>query len=209
MNYSDLIDAARAYADRYDTEVDANLNLFILFTESRINRLLKVRKQSARAFTPTDETKEYYSLPSDWAGMRSITIINPNSIESNYSLSKMSLIDPELFEDKKIAGCTGTQYYYILSDQMRVYPLIQSGLSIEMVYYQRVPPLTLANPENWLSLDHPDIYLAGMTAEISLFAKDYDAATGWYDRLTTAVSELDNVDWHERWSGDPMQVRLG
>lgn len=209
MNYSELKAASIAYADRYDKEVDDNVNLYILFTESRVNRLLKVRKQSARAFTPTEESKEYYSLPPDWAGMRSISIVNPNSLESGYSIAKMNLIDPELFEDRKIKGCGGEYFYYVLADQIRVYPLIPTGLSIETVYFQKVPPLTVDNPENWLSVDHPDIYLAGMCAEISLFSKDYDAATGWYERLTTAVGELDNVDWHERWSGDPMVVRLG
>ena len=54
-----------------------------------------------------------------------------------------------------------------------------------------------------------DIYIAGMTAEISLFAKDYEVATGWFDRMKIAVDELDNVDWVERWSGDALRIRLG
>ena len=66
MNKLALTNAAIAYADRYDIEVNENINNFYLFTEARINRLLKTRRQSARAFTLTIENREYYSLPPDW-----------------------------------------------------------------------------------------------------------------------------------------------
>jgi len=74
VTYQELIDAAQAYADRYYLEVAANMPLFILMSESRMNRVLKTRKQSARAFTPTVEGQEYYPLPPDYAGMRDIQI---------------------------------------------------------------------------------------------------------------------------------------
>ena len=49
MNYSELVAASIAYADRYDLEVSQNMDIYIVMVESRINRLLKTRKQSARA----------------------------------------------------------------------------------------------------------------------------------------------------------------
>lgn len=215
MNYAELKDAAVAYADRYDAEVNDNLDLYILLTEARVNRLLKTRKQSARAYINVSDDREYYSLPPDWAGMRNVEVNVPNSVTSGYSTTVAHFADPITFDRVKQGNITGQGYYFlIIANQLRIFPIPEVGSSIEMVYYQKVPNLTAATIElpnaesNWLSEDHPDIYLAGMTAEISLFAKDYDAATGWYERLTSAVSELDSVDWQERWSGDPLQIRV-
>ena len=211
MTYNELVNLSIAYADRYDIEVKDNIPSFIIMTEARINRLLKTRKQSARATTVAIDGLEYYGLPPDWAGMRDI---NANVFQSSGSSKSepMHLLDPTTFENTIIKDRvyqTKGNIYTVIADQIRIHPTLSDGSSIEMVYYQKVPPLTLENQSNWLSNDNPDIYLAGMTAEISLFAKDYDAATGWYDRLKVAVGELDNVDWQERWSGDSLQIRLG
>jgi|GEM_PF-1964837 len=220
MNKLELTNAAIAYADRYDIEVNENINNFYLFTEARINRLLKTRRQSARAYTLTITNRQYYSLPPDWAGMRDIQISDPDPITVGFSTTSLRLIDPALLNQYKLENSRGQSftdrgfpiyYYCVIADQIEVFPILKGGLSIEMIYYQQVPSLAavLDTDTNWLSNSNPDIYLAGLCGEISLFAKDYDAASGWYARLETSISELDSSDQLERWSGDPLQMRLG
>ncbi len=208
MNYQELVDASVAYSDRYtDIEVSSNLNTFIILVEARINRLLKTRQQTARVYTPTVNNQEFYALPPDWRGMRHIEIIKTTSQSKPNTSASISITDPQSFENKK-SNPDGLNYYLIIDDQIKITPILSAGCSLEIVYYQKVPNLNINNVTNWLSIDHPDIYLAGITGEISLFAKDYDAATGWFNRLSVAVEELDTVDWKERWSGDPLQVRI-
>lgn len=209
MNYADLMDLSRAYTDRYDNEVENNLDNFIVLVEAQVNRLLKTREQSCRAYVNTVADKEYYSLPPDWAGMRDIRISDPSPTSGSFKTTHLSLLDPVLFDEKRNGPDDGGCYYCVISNQIQIYPVQDAGLTIEMVYFQRVPSLNSTNTTNWISDDHPDIYVAGMSAEISLFAKDYPAATGWSDRMAAAVDQLDNVDWVERWSGDPLQVRAG
>jgi hypothetical protein len=206
MNFQELKDAAIAYADRYtDVEIDTNFSVFVILVEARVNRLLKVRDQTARAYVNCVDEQEFYALPSDWRGMRDIQVDTPNAIGSDYSTTPISLIDPKGFEAKKKKQ--EGHYYCVIGNQIQVTPTFASGSSIQMVYYQKVPNLNAQAPNNWMSDEHPDIYLAGLTGEISLFAKDYDASTGWFNRLTTSVDELENVDWQERWSGDVLTVR--
>lgn len=207
MNYLQLIDLSKAYADRYDAELLSHMDSFIILTESRINRLLKTRKQSTRSYTMGVEGKEFYPLPPDWAGMRDIQV-NDGPHYSQHSSSSMKLVDPKQFEIQK-NNCGSGFFYTIIANQLQVYPTLGASMNIEMIYFQKVPNLNSFATDNWLSEDHPDIYVAGMTGEISLFAKDYSAATGWFDRLKIAVDELENVDWQERWSGDPLQMRVG
>lgn len=209
MNYSELVAATIAYADRYDAEVSDNMDTFILLTEARINRLLKTREQSTRAYTPTVADEEFYSLPPDWAGMRDIQLTNPDPKTVGNSVQSFNLLDPKMFDVKRGKPYDGMLYYTVIAKQIQIYPIQDIGCTIEMVYYQKVPPLSVSATSNWVSEDHPDIYLAGMTAEVSLFAKDYDTAQTWYNRLGTAVDELENVDLEERWSGDAPQIRLG
>lgn len=208
MNYSELVATSQAYADRQDTEVAMNMDTFILMTEARVNRLLKTREQSCRIFAPTVEGQEYYSLPPDYIGMRDIQLDDPLPT-TTYTTQQFTYLNPEQFNAVRGQPYTGCLYYTVIANQIQIYPIQDAGLAIELVYFQRVPPLTAANPDNWMATNHPDIYLAGMCAEISLFAKDYDTATGWFERLKLAVSELDNTDVQERWAGSSLVTRAG
>ena len=207
MNYIELVDMSKAYADRQDAEVEVSMDVFIILSESRMNRLLKTRKQSARAYSVTVTDQEYYSLPPDFAGMRDVQV-NSALPGATHKTAPMDYISPVSMNIQRNKEYGGRVYYTIIADQIQIFPTLDAGQSIEMVYYQKVPTLTIDAPLNWMSIDNPDIYLAGMTGEISLFAKDYQAADGWFTRMSEAIEELASVDIVERWSGAPLQVRL-
>jgi hypothetical protein len=210
MNYAELIAAAQAYADRQDIEVANNLDTFIIMAEARMNRVLKTRKQSARATTPTVTGQSYYSLPDDFAGIRDIQL-NTDPGGSEPSGKSYSYLSPEQMNNREDGPFVNQRYYTIIANQFQIFPQEEAGSQIEIVYYQKVPNLnsTEGEDENWMSLSHPDIYLAGLVAEIELFAKNYDVAKGWHDRMSLAIDELDQSDTVERWSGVALTVRRG
>ena len=208
MNYTELVAASKAYADRQDIEVDQNVDIFILMAEARINRVLKTREQTARAYAPTQQGDEYYSLPEDYAGMRDVQL-NSDLPHAEHSQSQFNYINPEQMNIRRGQAFCGVLYYTIIDRQIQIFPAQDAGASIEMVYYQKVPNLSLTTLTNWMSDSHPDIYLAGITAEIETFAKNYEAASGWDNKMSRAITELDKADELERWSGQPLVVRLG
>lgn len=208
MNYQELADAARTYADRNDFEVIDNIDTFIIMAEARMNRVLKTRKQSNRAYTPTVEGQEYYSLPPDYAGIRDIQI-NSDLPDVDHKTVPCHYLNPELFNIKANEPYGGKTYYTIIADQFQIYPKQSAGKTIEIVYYQKVPPLTATNFLNWMSQDHPDIYLSGIITEIELFVKNYETANLWDARMNRAIEELDNADIKERWSGSQLVTRVG
>lgn len=210
MNYTELIDAARAYADRNDIEVDANINTFIIMAESRINRALKTAEQTHRVYTATIEGREFYSLPNEYNGMR---VVHFNSGEVDVEGSQpvqMKYITPEHLVDYQERGVTDKYYYTILNKQIQVQPTLPEKGTIEMVFYRKVPPLVEAEPNdvNWLSEDAPDIYLSGICAEIELFVKNYEAAAVWKARMLEAIQELSDNDTEQRWTGNSLQIRI-
>lgn len=203
-----MVAAAKAYADRQDLEVDNNIDNFILMAEAKINRLLKTREQSSRAFAPTREAEEYYSLPPDFRGMRDIQV-NTDLPTTDHSVYNFEYLSPKVFNSKRGTTFCGTYYYTVIANQIQVFPILETGLALEIVYFQKVPNLNEIEDSNWLSTEHPDIYLSGITAEIETFVKNYEVAGLWYDRMKLAIDELDNLDISERWSGGTMTVRLG
>lgn len=208
MNYDELIDASKAYADRKDVEVSANMDVFIALVEAKINRVLKTREQTARAYTPTVQDQEYYALPPDFRGMRDIQL-NSGLPGSDASSTPYEYASPEQMNVRRGEPFAGKLYYTIIARQLQVFPCIEAGLTLETVYFQKVPNLNATNSDNWMSEEHPDIYLSGMIAEIEAFAKNYDASKLWYARLTMAINELDLVDDIERWSGVALQTKVG
>jgi len=208
MNYSELVAAAQQYSDRRDIEVVGSFPIFFTLVEAKINRVLKTREQSTRIFTPTVSTSEYYSLPVDFAGMRSIQL-NSDLPGNSHNSKPLTYVTPEVMSIKRNSVETSTTVFYtIVSNQIQIAPLQAAGQSIEMSYFQKVPALTELITENWLSISHPDIYLAGLIGEIEIFAKNYEVGKSWYDRMALAINELGESDYQETWTGAPLVMRV-
>lgn len=208
MEYQELADAARAYADRNDIEVNDNLDVFFIMAESRINRVLKIAKQSHRLYTRSIEGQEYYALPPDYNGMRAIQF-NTGQPDTDGSATKtLTFVTPNVMAEMQAAGPQGDKYYYsIVSGQIQVFPTLPHAGTIEIIHYRRLVHLTKDNKTNWMSLDHPDIYLAGLICEIESFVKNYDAATLWDTKMTRMIEELRLDNEESLWAGNTLTMR--
>jgi hypothetical protein len=200
MNYSELVSAAQTYADKNDIEVSGSMDTFIMMAEARMNRVLKTREQSTRSYTPAIDTREYYSLPFDYRGMRNVKVLSavPGALE--YTIFKLTYVNPEMF-DQRINSTNDEHIYTVEANQMRVYPKIPTGYVIEMTYWQKVPNLSATNDTNWMSEEHPDIYLAGIVSEIEIFTKNYEVGEAWDAKMTRSINELKESDIQEITSG--------
>ena len=202
MNYAEVIAAAQLYADRYDAEVTDNMDQVLRLAESRINRRLKLRQMTTRATMMLVDNQEYYPLPPDFAGMRDV-----ENSPTDGPRRTLTYFNPEQANEVQARGSTGYAAYTIIADQLQLIPPQADG-NIEIVYYQRVPPLTATEPENWASKDYPDLYRDALMSEIELLVKNDERAVLWDTRLNKTVDELVNNDQEERWSGTPMQIRV-
>ena len=206
MNYTEIVDAAYSYADRQDPESRNNADLFLRAVENRLNNRLKVQKMSCRTQLMTRLNAEYYGLPPDFAGLRDIEISNPGNSRGRCTLQ---YLNPEQMNNWSTAsnqGRTDRIYYTIIADQLQIMPP-QDGMTMEIVYYRNVPPLTPTDDENWVSIGQPNLYVFGMLVEISSFAKDKEAALLWEQRFMSEVNALTEEDQLNRWSGTPLQIR--
>lgn len=208
MNYSEIITTALSYSDRVsDTEVSARIDMFLRMVESRTNRLLMVQKMSIRAYLDTVEGAEYYTLPSDFNGIRDIEI--RDSLDSSNRVT-LQYISPEQMN----AASTNSNnlqniYYTIIANQIQIMPIQPADKVLEVIYYRGISPLSSASITNWLSNYFPDVYLFGLLTEISAFVKDIPSTQMWDSRYKEAVADIDNNDYRTRWSGTALQMRIG
>jgi hypothetical protein len=211
MTYDDIVATSLAYADRTDSAVTSRIDLFMRMVESRINRLLVIEDMSIRyVFPEPNPTNGRYTLPSDFSAIRDIAIVNTLDITDRDTLS---LINPEQMNTAtsttNIAN-SFKHFYQILNNQLVVQPIVVDGSHfLEIVYYGNIVPISLTNETNWISSNHPDLYINGLLVEINAFVKDAEATALWDGRFKQVIGELMDADNLLVYSGTPLQTRIG
>ena len=206
MNYADIVNLTLGYADRQDTEVTSRIDLFMRVTEARVNRVLMTLDMSNRAKTPMDANTEYYSLPTNYSVMRSIKVINNTNSASRVTLLQ---VNPEQMANLVNNGETQFPCYTIISGNIHVQPFYDSDHSLEIDYFQTLPPLSSSVTTNWLSDSNPDAYVFGLLVEINSFVKDGEATALWDGRFQQAMSEITLNDAKSTWSGTSLTTFAG
>lgn len=204
MNYSEITAAALAYADRSDSATTANIDVFLHMVEARVNRVLRNEEMCEEYDIATVQDQSDYSLPADYAGMRSI------SLETDGAIQPLEYLNPESTDwlvdsDDE----TDVKYYTIRSKKLVLMkPPADADSNIRINYFKKVPELTSTDTTNWLSEMHPDIYVAGLMVEIASFVKNPDLARSWNEKFAAAVDECIAANWSDKWSGTPMFIRI-
>lgn len=205
MDYATILAMSLGYADRTDDEVANNIPNFIRVVESRINRFLKTREMSVRTIHNSVANQEYYSLPTDFNGLRDIEV---KDVDNPSSICTLSLVSPEQM-NQRITCKNSEGVYTIVGNQLQIYPILPANKILEIIYYRKLIGLTEASSTNWLSLSNPDVYIFGLLVEINAFTKDVNATTLWDTRFKESLESLKDNDEMNRWSGTSLQMRTG
>ena len=149
-NYTDLQASVADFLNRSD--LTTVIPDFITMTESDFNRSLRVREMSVRTQAPIDS--QYVKLPDDFLGMRNIDLLTD-------PVTPMTYKNLQNLDVHRASDATGKPIYYsIMQNNIEFSPVPDGDYTIEIVYYQKVPALSVFST-NWLLTDHPDAYLYG------------------------------------------------
>lgn len=207
MNYKEIIDAAKAYTDRYDEELASTMTAFTRVVEAKINNALRTGDQSVRSQIWLRAGEEYYGLPCDWGGARDVEILH----EGEQHGRTLVYLSPE--EMNKVSRKRNSDldrqhnYYTIIAGQIQIAPPADDQV-LEVVYYQRLPELENETDTNWLTEKNPDAYIFGLCTEISAFAKDDMAFAGYQQRFMDSLIDITMEDQVTRWSGPALRVQI-
>jgi hypothetical protein len=202
MNYKEIIDASKAYTDRFDEELADSMTAFTRVVEAKINNALRTGDQSVRSQIWLRTGEEYYGLPCDWGGARDVEILNSGQ---QHGRTLVYLAPEEL---NKLSRQHGEHNYYtIIAGQIQIAPPADDQI-LEIVYYQRLPALAEDEDTNWLTEKNPDAYIFGLCTEISAFAKDPMQFEVWKQRFNEAMIDITMEDQITRWSGPALRTQV-
>lgn len=209
IDYASLTTAVTEYLARdQDTTLIARIPSFIQLVESKANRELFVRQMEIRSqavVNMASSEPEYISLPSDFQSMRRVRL---SSVSGKPHLDFMSGTQMDEFRTNSGDTLDQPQFFSIFGFEIELAPSPDSAYTIEMIYRQNVPALTLTNTTNWLLTLAPDFYLYGVLLEASPYIKNDNRVQLWALGFKTVMDGLNNLGLTSTFNAGPMQMRV-
>ena len=170
-NLDDLKDWIADEVDRDLSEITDKLDKWILLAESYYNRHLRTPDMEGEYLFSADA--EDMPLPSDYRGMRSIYVEgSPDRPLRAFSASAIRME----YDGTASAYPAG---YVLVSGGIRLVPPPSGEILLHMDYFQRITPLSVVAPSNWLLEKHPDAYVAAILFHYYRWAQNLELASAY------------------------------
>jgi hypothetical protein len=191
-DYASLLIDAGEYAGAND--IAHVFPRLVALAEAKFNRVLRVAEMEASGtVTLVDGNAD---LPADFLEARLVNAPDGSGLNA-WSLSELN---------RRFGTYGGIPAgYSVVGGQIRVRPTSSGVVSLD--YYAKIPPLTPANPTNWLLEKAPDAYLYGLVEEIAIWKRDVDGVQAGRTLKELALRGLTLQDERSRWANG--QVVIG
>ncbi|OCP38616.1 hypothetical protein [Ensifer sp. LC163] len=190
-DYASLIVDAGEYSGRND--VAHLFSRFLGLAELKLNRALRVSDMEHKA--PIAVIDGEAPLPADFLETRQVLSASGLPIRA-VALQQLAA--------NAQGGAGPPVGYAIVGNRIKVLPGGNHGLT--MTYYRKVPPLSPANPTNWLLEKAADVYLYALVEEIAVWERDAGKAGAAQELKLMALSGLKIGDERARWGDAQMTV---
>lgn len=183
--FAELQTAVGSWLNRSDAT--ALISDFILLTEERMNRALRVRQMETSLAT-TAITDNRIAVPANTVGVKTLWV---DGHEDNPLLSRS-------YEFLLTQGTQGVPAGWAWQGD---YLYFDGTGSVEGVLYRNIPALSASNTTNWLLTAHPSAYLFGALTEAFNWARNDKERDRWDGRFVQALSDIGGTDMRDRLSG--------
>lgn len=191
-NYSELQTEVNDWSHRSD--LSAKVPGFIRLAEAEMQ--VRCKQVDFEASLTLPVVAGVASLPSDFAGMRSIYWDGDPKRPLRY-------ITPDRYDAEFSRGGT-TLYYTITGSSLKTSAPLDG--SVVMTYKARFVPLSDANPVNVLLTHYPDAYLQGTMKQVRAYTKDYDSSQVHAAMFEDALKRVIRDNNDRKYAG-PIEVR--
>lgn len=197
-NFSELQTAIANWTKR--TDQTALLPDFITLAENKLNRLLRTRQMETSAtITPVSAVA---ALPADYLELRRIYLNTTPAMELEYLPPEQFYLK---FPNANYWFSTPSRYFTIEGSNIILSETATQN-DIKVLYYAKIPALTVSNTTNWLLTAYPDIYLAASLSEAADNMKNEAEAGKWMQKLQMMIDQLATSDKRGKYSGSEMRV---
>lgn len=195
-NYATLQSAIADYLNRAD--LTAQIQTFIQFAEADLNTRLRSREMIVNATATSDG--QFVALPPDWLEAINMMIVGGQS--------PLRYITPDEADTIiKAQTYTSTRFYSMTTGVIELVPPAVDDITIDMVYYGKIPALSDAITTNWLLTKAPDVYLYGALTHAAPFLMDDQRMAVFSQIYLARVQSLQDESQKSLHSGSPLISR--
>jgi hypothetical protein len=190
MTYDSLTSSVLQYLERRDASVVDAIPTFISLAEFEIAQEIKTLGQLQIAESNMTASNAILQKPSRWrktvsmsvtvAGKKQPVYLRKYEYLKNYWPDASQTSIPEYYAD------TDWEHWYIA-------PTPDQAYAFEVLYYERISPLSSANQTNWLTQNAPNAMLFGTLLQAMQFLKN-DQRTIFQQKYTEALRSLKTED---------------
>jgi len=190
MTYDSLTSSVLQYLERSDTAVVNAIPTFISLAEFEISQEIKTLGQLQIAESNMTASNAILQKPARWrktvsmsvtvAGKKQPVYLRKYEYLKNYWPDASQTSIPEYYAD------TDWEHWYIA-------PTPNQAYAFEVLYYERISPLSSANQTNWLTQNAPNAMLFGTLLQAMQFLKN-DQRTIFQQKYTEALQSLKTED---------------
>jgi hypothetical protein len=203
--YAELKTAIADWLDRSDH--DAVIPLFTQLAEKSMEQKLRHHKMVIKSFASGVQDDPTVVLPPDWLEARNLEI---DDVQITYQ-------SPDVFDlarKEPVEDSAAPSIYTFYGSTIEVWRVPTADYTIEMDYYQKLPPLAgQINGRNWLLDDSPGAYLYGSLIHAAPYLRDDPRIAIWQSLYRDEMLSLQDASTKAMTSGSRIsraaQVTLG
>jgi hypothetical protein len=186
MTYDSLTSTVLQYLERQDAAVVNAIPTFITLCEFEIAQEIKTLGQLQVVNATMNINNPVIVKPARWRKTVSMTIDTGTSTQPVY-LRKYEYLRNYWPNETQ----TGLPLYYADTDYEHWYvaPTPSLAYNFEVLYYERIAPLSSTNQTNWLTQNAPNAMLYGTLLQAMPFLKN-DARQVFQQKYTEAITSL-------------------
>jgi hypothetical protein len=190
LTYDSLTSTVLQYLERKDAAVVAQIPTFITMCEFEIAENIKTLGQLAIANATMQAGNPVLAKPARWRKTVSISVNNGSKMQPvllrKFEYLKNYAPDPTV---------TGTPIYYADTDYEHWYlaPTPDVAYEFEVLFYERISPLSSTNQTNWLTQYAPNAMLYGTLLQAMTFLKN-DNRVIFQQKFDAAIASLKAED---------------
>ena len=190
MTYDDLTSTVLQYLERKDAAVVNAIPTFISLAEFEIAQEIKTLGQLQVVESAMTPSNPVLQKPARWRKTVSMSVTVAGKKQPVY-LRKYEYLKSYWPDDTQ----TDVPLYYADTDWDHWYiaPTPAQGYSFEVLYYERIAPLSSTNQTNWLTQNAPNAMLFGTLLQAMPFLKN-DQRTIFQQKYTEALQSLKAED---------------
>jgi len=182
MTYEELKTSIANYLNRSD--LTSYLDTFIDTTEAELNRKLRTKDMIKRATATADA--QYLTLPTDW-----LEVINVEVTSNDFTpLFQQSIESMDVYRNANDNVTGQPRYFAIVDGTLELAPTPDVAYTLQLTYYGTIAALSDSNTSNFVSTNHPDVYLYGCLKQASIFLMEDERVPMFTAQFENALEEM-------------------